>query len=115
MINWVDARFAQWGEWVQMDRGLGSKGLSAAWGQGGSGGAATSFVPIKNLDCSRLDDWVRSLTPEQQALLLECYCTPHTSIENARVLGMSLRTMYARLHKLQTDFTNRRRKPRAAP
>jgi hypothetical protein len=104
MISWVELKLAQWGQWVQMNRGLGSKGLSASWGTVGGGGHATSFVPIKSLDCSRTDDWVRSLPKESQGMLLECYCTPHTAVENARVLKMSLRTLYSRLHELHREY-----------
>jgi hypothetical protein len=107
MIFWVDLRFCQWGRWVQMGRGLGSKGLSAAWGTVGGGNAKTSFVPIKSLEDSRTDDWVRAQEPQAQAILLQVYCTPATSIENARVLKMSLRTLYARLHTLQVAYTQR--------
>lgn len=107
MITWVAAKFDRWGEWVQMDRGMGSKGLSASWGNVGGGSAKGSFVPIKNLECSRLDDWVKSLTPNEQAVLLQVYCTSKSSREHARVLQMSLRTLYAHLDKIQVSYARR--------
>jgi hypothetical protein len=107
MITWVAAKFERWGQWVQMDRGMGSKGLSASWGSVGGGAKSSSFVPITDLECSRLDDWVKSLTPKEQAVLLQVYCTSKTSREHARVLNMSLRTLYAHLHTIQVSYTRR--------
>lgn len=104
MIHWVDHTFNEWGCWVQMGRGMGSKGLSAAWGAVGACNVRTSFVPIKSITDSRTDDWVRSLSSQDQAILLEVYCTPHTSVQHARILKMSTRTLYTRLHTLQTSY-----------
>lgn len=104
MIVWVDQRFSAWGTWVQMGRGLGSKGLSASWDGVGGGSARTTFVPIKDLECSRTDDWVRSLEKDQQMMLLQVYCTPATTRDHARILKISLRTLYARLHSIQAVY-----------
>jgi len=107
MIHWIDKRFTEWGAWLQSNRGLGSKGLSASWDTVGGGGAASPFVPVQSIECSRTHDWVLSLSPEHQCIMLELYCTPHTAVQNARVLKMSLRTMYARLHSLQLAYAQR--------
>ena len=107
MINWVDARFVNWGNWVQIGRGLGSRGLSPVWGSVGRSNVRQAFVPIKSVEDNRCDDWVRSLSPEDQAILLEVYCTPHTAIQHSLILKISTRTLYARLHKLQAAYTRR--------
>ncbi len=104
MISWVDQRFGAWGEWLQNNRGQGSKGLSAVWSSVGGGGMATSFIPIKSLECSRLHDWVASLPDNDRRLLAEVYCTQRTSVEHARELKMSTRTLYAKLHTLQASY-----------
>lgn len=107
MIVWVDQRFSAWGRWKQMGHGLGSKGLSANWGAIGGGSSPGAFVPVKDIECSRTDDWVRTLERDQQAIMLQVYCTPHSSREHARLLKCSLRTLYARLHSLQVAYTRR--------
>lgn len=107
MINWVDRRFCSWGRWLQMGRGLGSAGLSASWGAVGRSNVRTAFVPIKSLEDSRCDDWVRSLDVQEQAIMFEVYCTPNTAVEHSRILKMSTRTLYARLHSLQVAYTRR--------
>jgi len=107
MIHWVDRRFHAWGTWLQMGRGLGSAGLCASWGAVGRSNVRTSFVPIKSLEDSRCDDWVRSLDVQEQAIMFEVYCTPHTAVEHSRILKMSTRTLYARLHSLQVAYTRR--------
>ena len=108
MISWVDHKFTAWGRWVQMGRGMGSKGLSAAWGTvGGGSKIAASFVPDISIECSRTDDWVRTLEPSEQVILAQVYCTPQTSREHAVALKLSLRTLYARLHSLQMAYTRR--------
>jgi hypothetical protein len=112
MIQWIDKKFLNWGEWLQNNRGIGSRGLSACWGSVGGGGHATSIVPVASIDCSRTHDWVMSLSPEQQRILVEVYCTPHTAVQNARVLQMSLRTLYARLHEIQSSYAARPRPDR---
>jgi hypothetical protein len=106
MISWVDQRFGAWGVWLQNNRGQGSRGLTAAWGSVGGGGVAQSFVPIHSLECSRLDDWVKSLPDADKKILAEVYCAQRTAIEHAYVLKMSTRTLYARLHALQTSYAN---------
>ena len=108
MIVWVDQRFSAWGTWVQMGHGLGSKGLSASWDGVGGGSARTAFVPVKDIECSRCDDWVRTLEKDQQMMLLQVYCTPSTSREHARILKVSLRTLYARLHSVQAAYARHR-------
>ena len=107
MIHWVDGCFKRWGVWVQMGRGLGSAGLSAAWGSVGRSSVRTSFVPIRSLEDSRTDDWVKTLPFDDQALMLQLYCTSQTSVQHARVLKMSTRTIYARLHSIQVAYTRR--------
>jgi hypothetical protein len=92
MIAWVNTRFQAWGQWVQMDRGMGSKGMSASWGTVGGGNFKQAIIPVKDLECSRTHDWVRGLEKEKQLLLFEMYCTPRTSREHAAQLQMSLRT-----------------------
>ena len=111
MIQWVDARFTRWGGWVQMDHGLGSRGLSASWGSVGRSNVREAFIPITSIEDSRIDDWVRSLSTQDQAILFEVYCTSHTSMQHARILKMSTRTLYARLHSLQASYTRRNEKP----
>jgi hypothetical protein len=106
MISWVDQRFGAWGEWLQNNRGQGSKGLSAAWNSVGGGGIATSFIPIQSLECSRLHDWVAGLPEIDKRILAEVYCTQRTSVEHARELKMSTRTLYAKLHALQASYAS---------
>ena len=107
MIHWVDGVFQRWGCWVQMDRGMGSAGLSASWGAVGRSNVRTAFVPIRNLEDSRTDDWVKSLPTDDQAVMLQVYCTSQTSTQHARVLKMSTRTLYARLHSIQVAYSRR--------
>jgi hypothetical protein len=107
MINWVDDRFSRWGCWLQMGRGMGSAGLSASWGTVGRSNVRTAFIPIKSIEDSRTDDWVRALPVDDQKIMFEVYCTPHTAVDNARVLKMSTRTLYAKLHSLQVAYTRR--------
>ncbi len=109
MIVWVNARFQAWGQWVQMDRGMGSKGMSASWGTVGGSNFKQAIIPVKDLECSRTHDWVRSLEKEKQLLLFEMYCTPRTSREHAAQLKMSLRTLYGRLHELMVQYAARGR------
>lgn len=107
MINWVDMRFSSWGRWLQMGHGMGSAGLTASWGTVGRSNVRTSFVPVKSIEDSRTDDWVRALPTSDQSILLEVYCTPHTAVDHARILKMSTRTLYAKLHSLQVAYTRR--------
>ena len=107
MIVWVDQRFTAWGCWVQMGHGMGSRGLSAAWGAVGRSNVRTAFVPMKSIEDSRTDDWVKSLDREDQAILLQVYCTSKTSVEHARALKMSTRTLYSKLHSLQQRYARR--------
>lgn len=111
MIHWVDVKFERWGSWVQMGHGLGSRGLTASWGAVGRCNVREAFIPIKSIEDSRLDDWVKSLSPEDQTILFEVYCTSHTSMQHARILKMSTRTLYARLHSLQASYTRRNERP----
>jgi hypothetical protein len=104
MITWVDRKLVAWGMWVQLDRGQGSKGLSANWGEPGGGGHHKGSVPIKSLDTSRTHDWVRGLVLEDQWILVEHYCTPRTAVAQAAKLKMSLRTLYRRLHELHCAY-----------
>lgn len=104
MIHWVDQRLRAWGVWVQQDCGQGSAGLASSWGQPGGSSFRAAVVPVRNLACSRTDDWVKARGQEDQLLLLEHYCTPRTSVEQAARLKMSLRTLYRRLHELHTQF-----------
>lgn len=107
MIHWVDAILRRWGEWLQTGHGNGSKGLTANWDAVGGGGPAGAVIPIKDLVCSRVHDWVLTRSQEEQALLLEVYCTPSTARESAANLRMSLRTMYGRLHSLHVAYASR--------
>jgi hypothetical protein len=107
MIHWVDARLRAWGQWVQMGRGMGSRGLSAKWDGVGGGGQAGAMIPVQDLEASRTDDWVRTRQQQEQALLLQVYCTPSTARESAAALRVSLRTMYSRLHLVQVAYASR--------
>ncbi len=108
MIAWVDAQLTQWGEWLQSGRGATCP--TAKWDTVGRSNVRTAVVPIKNadLDSSRTHDWVLSLPEAEQRLLLEVYCTPRTTRQNAVKLGISLRTMYARLHAVQVAYARGR-------
>lgn len=106
MISWVDQCFGAWGEWLQNNRGQGSKGLTASWCSVGHSAAVTSYIPIQSLECSRLHDWVMALPEADKRILAEVYCTNRTSAEHARVLKMSTRTLYAKLHVLQASYAN---------
>lgn len=107
MIHWVDHRFGAWGRWVQLGRGLGSKGLTVDWQAVGRSTVRQAFVPVKDIECSRTDDWVRALADDERLMMYQVYCTPDTSREHARKLSMSLRTLYARLHALQARYSRR--------
>lgn len=107
MINWVAAQFERWGVWLQTDRGVAAKGQMAAWLEPRGGQSATAMVPKVSIECSRVHDWVRGLDLEAQRIMLQVYCTEQSSIEHARVLHMSTRTLYARLHSLQVAYTRR--------
>lgn len=104
MITWVNQKLTAWGVWVQLDRGQGSKGMSANWGEPGGGGHHAGSVPIRNLEASRTHDWVRSLPMPDQLILVEHYCTPRSAIAQAAKLRMSLRTLYRRLHELHCQY-----------
>ena len=104
MITWVNQKLTAWGVWVQLDRGQGSKGMSANWGEPGGGGYHAGSVPIRNLEASRTHDWVRSLPMADQLILVEHYCTPRSAIAQAAKLRMSLRTLYRRLHELHCQY-----------
>lgn len=104
MITWVNATLIGWGSWVQTDRGMGSKGLSAKWGEPGGGSCAVAHVPRIHLEHSRTDAWVRALPRADLELLVEHYCTPRTSAQHALKLQMSLRTLYTRLHALHCRY-----------
>lgn len=106
MISHIDQRLQAWGRWVQMGRGMGSKGLSAMWGEPGGGGVHGAVVPIKSIDSSRLHDWVMRQPAADRQVLAMHYCTPHTVSDQARRLSMSLRTLYSRLHSLQVRLAN---------
>lgn len=107
MIHWVDAKLRAWGEWLQTDRGTCGKGLTANWEGVGGGGAAGAMIPIKSVEASRTDDWVRARNQAEQALLVQVYCTPDTMRESAAALRMSLRTMYGRLHQVHVAYASR--------
>lgn len=107
MIQWVDGRLRAWGAWVQMGRGIGSKGLTANWESVGGGGQAGAMIPVQDLEASRTDDWVRTRNREEQGLLLQMYCTTTTARESAATLRMSLRTMYSRLHQVHVAYASR--------
>lgn len=104
MISHIDRRLQAWGRWVQLGRGMGSKGLSAQWGEPGGGGVHGALIPIQSIDSSRMHDWVMTLAKADQQLLVMHYCTPHAAIDQARRLRMSLRTMYSRLHELHAQY-----------
>lgn len=104
MIHWVNQHLARWGRWVQLGHGKGSAGLSANWQSVGRSNVSQAIIPIKDIELSRTHDWVRSLPDHDQRLLFHIYCTPASVRENAVKLGISLRTLYARLHKVQTEY-----------
>lgn len=114
MITWVDRKFVAWGTWVQMDRGQGSKGLTANWGEPGGGGHHAPSVPIRNLEASRTHDWVRTLPMADQLILVEHYCTPRSAVAQAAKLRMSLRTLYRRLHELHAQYAHAQEHKRSA-
>lgn len=104
MISWVNQCFDAWGEWIQNNRGQGSKGLSASWDSVSRASTVTSYIPIQSLECSRLHDWVSALPDSDKRILAEVYCTSRTSVDHARHLKMSTRTLYAKLHTLQSAY-----------
>jgi hypothetical protein len=87
MIHWVDQHLIRWGQWVQLGQAI---------------------VPIKDIELSRTHDWVRSLQDQDQRLLFYVYCTPATARENAVKIGISLRTLYTRLHSVQSEYARGR-------
>lgn len=103
MITWVNVLFVRWGQWVQLGHGLGSKGLSPAWGAVGGRGLA-NHVPTISIECSRVHDWVLTLGRPDQTTMLVCYASPGSSREHAIALGQSLRTMYLHQHTLQKAY-----------
>lgn len=108
MIHWVDQHLSRWGQWVQLGRGRGSAGLSASWDSVGRGNVSQAIIPVKDIEMSRTHDWVLTLTDDKQHLLLHVYCTPATSREVAAKLSISLRTLYTRLHLVQTEYARGR-------
>lgn len=105
MIFWVDSKFTRWGHWLVNNRGMGSKGLTAKLdGMPGAGGGGVCVVPMVSVECSRINDWVRTLPKDKQTLMLEVYASGRGGDANARELKMSKRTLYARLHSLQSEF-----------
>lgn len=108
MIHWVDQHLIRWGVWVQLGHGRGSAGLTASWDSIGRGSISQAIIPIKDIELSRTHDWVLSLSEPEQRLLHQVYCTPSTARDGAGKLGISLRTMYARLHNLQAQYARGR-------
>ena len=104
MIHWVNQHLIRWGQWVQLGRGRGSAGLSASWDSVGRSNVSQAIIPIKDIEMSRTHDWVASLQDEEQRLLFQVYCTPSTARQNAIKLNISLRTLYARVHTLQSEY-----------
>ena len=104
MISWVHMRFRQWGEWMQKGQRDSSAGLVANWEPVGSSNFRQAVVPIKSLDCRRVNDWVAGQDKDAQLLMYRVYCTAKTARQNAVLLDMSVRTLYARLHALQSAF-----------
>lgn len=108
MIHWVDQQLIRWGQWLQTGRGLGSAGLTANWEIVGRSNVRSAVIPVKDIECSRTHDWVATLPEADQVLLYRAYCTPKTARQNAVILGCSLRTMYARLHRLHVEYARGR-------
>jgi len=108
MIYWVDQHLRSWGQWVQLGHGRGSAGLSASWDSVGRGNVSQAIIPIKDIEMSRTHDWVRSLPDHDQRLLFCFYCTPATSRQTASTIGISLRTLYMRLHFVQSEYARGR-------
>ena len=108
MIQWVDQHLARWGQWVQLGHGRGSAGMSASWDSVGRGSVSQAIIPIKDIELSRTHDWVGSLADQDQRLLFHVYCTPVTARATAAKLGTSLRTLYARLHTVQSEYARGR-------
>ena len=108
MIQWVDQHLSRWGQWVQLGHGLGSAGMCASWDSVGRGNVSQAIIPIKDIELSRTHDWVLSLGESEQRLLIEVYCTPATARETAAKIGISLRTLYARLHSVQSEYARGR-------
>jgi hypothetical protein len=108
MIHWVDQHLSRWGQWVQMGHGRGSAGMSASWDSVGRSNVSQAIIPIKDIELSRTHDWVRSLVDQDQRLLFHVYCTPATSREIASTIGISLRTLYTRLHLVQSEYARGR-------
>ena len=104
MIIWVDGVFARWGVWLLTNRGRGSAGLTAAWDSVGRSNFRQAVIPIRELDSSRVHDWTGQLASNDKALMLEMYCTEGTTIDHARRLSLSTRTLYTRLHDLQAKY-----------
>lgn len=104
MIHWVNQHLIRWGQWVQLGRGRGSSGLTASWDSVGRSTVSQAIVPIKDIGMSRTHDWVASRQEDEQRLLFHVYCTPATARQNAIKLNMSLRTLYAHLHTLQSEY-----------
>ena len=104
MIVWVDGVFTRWGVWLQTNRGRGSAGLTADWTNVGRSNFRQAVVPVRDLDCSRINDWVEQQDLQARQLLMEVYCTTRSSVEHAIALSLSTRTLYARLHTLQTRY-----------
>lgn len=108
MIQWVDHHLSRWGQWVQLGHGRGSAGMSASWDSVGRSNVSQAIIPIKDIELSRTHDWVLTLTEDKQLLLLQVYCTPATSREVAGKLSISLRTLYTRLHMVQSEYARGR-------
>jgi hypothetical protein len=104
MIKWVHWRFIGWGEWMQKGQRDSCAGLTANWEGVGSGNFKTSVIPIRNLDSSRVNDWVAMKDADAQMLMYRMYCTGKSARQNAMLLNISVRTLYARLHILMTDY-----------
>ena len=115
MITWVSAQFERWGVWLQNNRGVGEGGQMAAWLKVGRGGNSGPAVPNISIECSRVHDWVAGLDDVSRATMVQVYCTAQSSVEHARVLGVSTRTLYARLHSLQVAYTRRHDEPISTP
>lgn len=106
MIGWVHERFRAWGVWIQMERRRGSAGLVAAYAerQIDSEPALRAYVPLDELQCDEVDDFVLQLADPWRRVVTEFYCCETTADEHARRLGMSSRTLYARLDEAQGRF-----------
>lgn len=114
MILWVHATFIEWARWVRRtDEGPAGYGksvlLKVMEGKGEilPGAPFIASRGLSDLDkrMLRVERFISQLSKRDRRLIKVFYLQPNTVETKAKRLGMSKRSLYDRIHKVHTSFT----------